>query len=100
MLGLFARSKPLSTVEILYLEKDISEFRKIRYILEVEGKICSLDPEFSASGNLRKAVHRLNRDYNSKIYKEECSCDFKAKGKLNMDGTPRKHYAYLKDWAI
>ncbi len=100
MLGLFARSKPLSTVEILYFEKDISEFRKIRYILEVEGKICSLDPEFSASGNLRKAVHRLNRDYNSKIYKEECSCDFKAKGKLNMDGTPRKHYAYLKDWAI
>ena len=100
MLGLFARSKPLSTVEILYFEKDISEFRKIRYILEVEGKICSLDPEFSTSGNLRKAVHRLKRDYNSKIYKEECSCDFKAKGKLNMDGTPRKHYAYLKDWAI
>ena len=100
MLGIFGRSKPLSTVEVLYLEKDISEARKIRYILEVEGKICSLDPEFSASGNLRKAVHRLNRDYNSKIYKEECSCDFKAKGKLNMDGTPRKHYAYLKDWAI
>ena len=100
MLGLFARSKPLSTVEILYFEKDISEFRKIRYILEVEGKICSLDPEFSASGNLRKAVHRLNRDYNSKIYKEECSCDFKAKGNLNMDGTPRKHYSYKKDWAI
>jgi hypothetical protein len=68
--------------------------------LEVEGKICSLDPEFSTSGNLRKAVHRLNRDYNSKIYKEECSCDFKAKGKLNMDGTPRKHYAYIKDWAL
>ena len=100
MLGLFARSKPLSTVEILYFEKDISEFRKIRYILEVEGRICSLDPEFSTSGNLRKAVHRLNKDYNSKIYKEECNCDFKAKGKLNMDGTPRKHYAYLKDWAI
>jgi len=100
MLGLFARSKPLSTVEILYLEKDISEFRKIRYILEVEGKICSLDPEFSTSGNLRKAVHRLKRDYNSEIYKEECNCDFKAKGKLNKDGTPRKHYAYLKDWAI
>jgi hypothetical protein len=100
MLGLFGRNKPLSTVEILSLEKNISEARKIRYILEVEGKICSLDPEFSASGNLRKAVHRLNRDYNSKIYKEECSCDFKAKGKLNMDGTPRKHYAYLKDWAI
>ena len=69
MLGLFARSKPLSTVEILYLEKDISEFRKIRYILEVEGKICSLDPEFSTSGNLRKVVHRLNRDYNLKSIK-------------------------------
>ena len=100
MLGLFARSKPLSTVEILYFEKDISEFRKIRYILELENKICTLNPEFSASGNLRKAVHRLNRDYNSKIYKEECSCDFKAKGKLTKSGRPRKHYAYLKDWAI
>ena len=72
MLGLFARNKHSHT-EILFIEKDISEFRKIRYILEVEGKICSLDPEFSTSGNLRKAVHRLNRDYNSKIYKEECN---------------------------
>lgn len=98
MLGLFARNKH-SNMEILFLEKDISEFRKIRYILEVEGRICSLDPEFSTSGNLRKAVHRLNRDYNSKIYKEECNCNFKVKGKLNMDGTPRKHYQYRKDWA-
>ena len=98
MLGLFARNRHSHT-EILFIEKDISEFKKIRYILEVEGRICSLDPEFSTSGNLRKAVHRLNRAYNSKIYKEECNCDFKSKGKLNMDGTPRKHYAYLKDWA-
>lgn len=100
MLGLFGRSKPLSTVEILSLEKDISEARKIRYILEVEGKICSLDPEFSASGNLRKAVYRLNNVYNSGIYKEECHCDFKQKAKLNLDGTPRKHFAYKKDWAL
>ena len=56
MFGLFARNKPsFHTVEILSLEKDISESKKIRYILEVEGSICSLDPEFSASGNLRKA---------------------------------------------
>ena len=100
MLGLFGRSKPLSTVEVLSLEKDISEARKIRYILEVEGKICSLNPEFSASGNLRKVVYRLNNVYNSGIYKEECHCDYKAKGKLNIDGTPRKQYAYLKDWAL
>jgi len=99
MLGLFARNKH-SNMEILFLEKDISEFRKIRYILEVEGRICSLDPEFSTSGNLRKAVHRLNRDYNSKIYKEECNCDYKAKGNLKNDGTPRKHYQYRKDWAL
>jgi hypothetical protein len=99
MLGLFGRSKPLSTVEVLSLEKDISEARKIRYILEVEGKICSLDPEFSASGNLRKVVHRLNNVYNSAIYKEECNCDYKQKAKLNLDGTPRKHIAYKKDWA-
>ena len=99
MLGIFGRNKPLSTVEVLSLEKDISEARKIRYILEVEGKICSLDPEFSASGNLRKVVHRLNKDYNSKIYKMDCDCDFKQKAKLNLDGTPRKHSVYLKDWA-
>lgn len=98
MLGLFARNKH-SNMEILFLEKDISEFRKIRYILEVEGRICSLDPEFSTSGNLRKAVHRLNRDYNSKIYKEECNCNFKSKAKLTNSGRPRKHYAYIKDWA-
>ena len=42
MLGIFGRNKPLSTVEILSLEKNISE-AKIRYILELEGKICSLD---------------------------------------------------------
>ena len=99
MLGLFGRNKPLSTVEILSLEKDISEARKIRYILEVEGMICTLDPEFSASGNLRKIVHRLNKYYNSGIYKEECHCNFKQKAKLNLDGTPRKHFAYKKDWA-
>ena len=93
-------AKPMSYFEIVSDEKNISEFKKIRYILEVEGKICSLDPEFSTSGNLRKAVHRLNRDYNSGIYKEECNCDYKAKGKLNNDGTPRKHYSYKKDWAL
>ena len=99
MSWLFGRNKPLSTVEILSLEKNISEARKIRYILEVEGSICSLDPEFSASGNLRKVVHRLNNVYNSAIYKEECNCDNKQKANLNLDGTPRKHYAYKKDWA-
>jgi len=99
MLGLFGRSKPLSTVEVLSLEKDISEARKIRYILEVEGSICSLDPEFSASGNLRKVVHRLKTEHNAVIYKEECNCELKQKAKLNQDGTPRKHIAYKKDWA-
>ena len=98
MFGILGRNSHSHT-EILFIEKDVSEAKKIRYILEVEGKICSLDPEFSSSGNLRKAVHRLNRDYNSEIYKEECNCDFKSKGKLNMNGTPRKHYAYIKDWA-
>ena len=71
-----------------------------RYILEVEGRICSLDPEFSASGNLRKVIHRLNREYKSGIYKMDCNCDYKQKAKLNLDGTPRKHSVYLKDWAI
>jgi len=55
MLGIFGRNKPLSTFEIISLEKNISEAKKIRYILEVEGFICSLDPEFSASGKLKKS---------------------------------------------
>jgi hypothetical protein len=45
-------------------------------------------------------VHRLNNVYNSAIYKEECNCDYKQKAKLNLDGTPRKHFAYKKDWAV
>ena len=100
MLGIFGRNKPFSHIQILSLEKNISESKKIRYILEVEGKICSLDPEFSATGNLRKVIHRLNERYNSDIYKEECHCNFKQKAKLNLDGTPRKHFAYKKDWAL
>ena len=99
MFGILGRNSH-SHIEILFIEKDLSEAKKIRYILEVEGRICSLDPDFSTTGNLRKVIHRLNRDYNSKIYKELCNCDYKAKGRLNLDGTPRKHYAYLKDWAI
>ena len=75
MFNYLTYAKPMSYFEIVSDEKNISEFKKIRYILEVEGKICSLDPEFSTSGNLRKAVHRLNRDYNSGIYKEGCNCD-------------------------
>ena len=99
MFGILGRNSHSHT-EILFIEKDVSEAKKIRYILEVEGRICSLDTEFSASGNLRKVVYRLNNYYNSGIYKEECNCNFKQKAKLNLDGTPRKHSVYLKDWAI
>ena len=99
MFGILGRNSH-SHIEILFIEKDISEAKKIRYILEVEGRICSLDPEFSASGNLRKVVHRLNREYKSGIYKMNCNFDYKQKAKLNLDGTPRKHSVYLKDWAI
>ena len=99
MFGILGRNSHSHT-EILFIEKDVSEAKKIRYILEVEGRICSLDPEFSASGNLRKVIHRLNREYKSGIYKMDCNCDYQQKAKLNLDGTPRKHSVYLKDWAI
>lgn len=98
MLGIFAKNKPLSRLQTLELEKDISLAKKIHYILELEGKICSLDPEFNKNGNLRKVVHRLKTENNAIIYKEECNCDFKQKAKLNQDGTPRKHFSYQKDW--
>ena len=99
MFNWLGRNTPLTTIEYLHIEKDISLAKKIHYILELEGKICSLDPEFNKNGNLRKVVHRLKTEHNAVIYKEQCNCDFKAKAKLNLDGTPRKHYAYQKDWA-
>lgn len=99
MLGIFARNKPMPNIQILAQEKNISEFRKIRYILELEGFICTLDPEFAKSGNLRKAINRLRADYNCTIYLMDCDCNNKQKAKLNANGTPRKHKAYLLDWA-
>jgi hypothetical protein len=103
MFNLFGKSKPLSHIETLYLEKDLSLAKKIRYILELEGSICTLDPNLNKNGNLRKVVHRLKKEKNTDIYKEECSCDFtcefREKAPLNKDGTPRKHYSYKKDWA-
>ena len=99
MLKLLGRNKPLSKLQIIFEEKDLSEFRKIRYILELEGFICTLDPEFVSSGNLRKAVNRLKANYNCTIYLMDCDCNNKQKAKLNANGTPRKHKAYILDWA-
>jgi len=99
MLKLLGRNKPLSKLQIIFEEKDLSEFRKIRYILELEGFICTLDSEFASSGNLRKAVNRLKVDYNCTIYLMNCDCNNKQKAKLNANGTPRKHKAYILDWA-
>ena len=44
---MFGRSKPLPNIQIIAQEKNLSEFRKIRYILELEGFICTLDSEFA-----------------------------------------------------
>jgi len=100
MLGIFAKSKPLTEFETLSLErKALSEFKQIHYIMELEGKICSLDPKYSNNGNLRKAVARLNKEYNSGIYMENCNCNNKQKAKLKKNGVPRVHKAYIRDWA-
>ena len=100
MLGLFGRNKPLSVVEDIQLEKEPSEFRKVQYVLELEGFICSLDPEFNKNGNLRKAVNRLRTQYNALIYTEVCNCDNKQYAKLKKNGSPFMHKAYIKDWAL
>ena len=100
MLGLFGRNKPLSVVEDIQLDKEPSEFRKVQYVLELEGFICSLDREFNKNGNLRKAVNRLRTQYNALIYTEDCNCANKQYAKLKKDGKPFKHNAYLKDWAL
>ena len=68
MLGLFGRKKPLSNIESLQLEKNLSLAKQIEYILELEGSICTLDPNLNKNGNLRKVVHRLRKERNAVIY--------------------------------
>jgi hypothetical protein len=77
----------------------LSDRQKVRIILEMDEEICSIDPEFK-KGIIRKYVHQFKNELNWIIYNEECNCDNKAKGTLNMDGTPRKHKKYVKDWVI
>ena len=77
----------------------LSDFKKIRYILEMEGELCSIDPEFD-NDTIRKAVNRLNKHFDAKIWREACNCINAAKQPLNKDGTPRKHSKYFKDWAV
>lgn len=100
MLGIFGRNKPLSVLEDLQLNYNPSEFRKVHYVLELEGFICSLDPEFNKNGNLRKAVNRLRTQYNALIYTEICNCSNKQYAKLKKNGSPYMHKAYIKDWAL
>jgi len=100
MLGIFGRNKPLSVLEDLQLDYNPSEFRKVQYVLELEGFICSLDPEFNKNGNLRKAINRLRTQYNALIYTEDCNCSNKQYAKLKKDGSPFVHRAYIKDWAL
>ena len=100
MLGVFGRNKPLSVIEDIQLQKEPSEFRKVQYVLELEGFICSLDPEFNKNGNLRKAVNRLRTQYNLLIYTEICNCSNKQYAKLKKDGSPFMHKAYVLDWAV
>lgn len=97
-MGLFGRTKPLNTFEMAYLEKELSNFKKLHYVISLEGEVCSLDPEFNVNGNLRKNVARLKKDFNYEIYQEACNCNFKQKARLNKSGAPRVHKKYVKDW--
>ena len=100
MLGIFARSKPDSLYQTLKLEKDLSEFKKIHYLMELEGEICTLSKEFNNNGNLRKAISRLRTHYNLEIYSEVCNCVNKEKAPLKKSGAVKIHKKYVKDWAI
>jgi hypothetical protein len=90
---IFGTRTPVSPI------KDISVFRKIRYILELEGELCGIDPQFE-NDTLRKAVARLNKEFGSKIWREPCNCINAVNQPLNKDGTPRKHSKYMKDWVV
>ena len=78
--------------------KNLSEIKKIRYILELGGELCGIDPQFT-NDTIRKAVAKLNKDFDLKIWREPCNCINAVNQPLNMDGTPRQHSKYMKDWA-
>jgi hypothetical protein len=95
LLHIWGRNKPISEAVAF---KDVSLKKNVRYILELEGEICSLDNKYP-NGILRRYVSEFNKNLDLGIYSEDCDCNNKVTAKLNMDGTPRKHKKYVKDWA-
>ncbi|QDP60652.1 MAG: hypothetical protein Unbinned1469contig1000_31 [Prokaryotic dsDNA virus sp.] len=66
---------------------EVNEVDALRYVLELEGEICSLDKTFSI--NLRNCVYKLKQKTVMEIFKEECFCG----------ASTRKHQKYVYDWA-
>jgi len=95
LLHMWGRNKPISET-VIY--KNVSLKKNIRYVLELEGEICSLNLQYP-NGILRRYVSEFNKTLNLDIYSENCDCINKQTANLNADGTPRKHKKYIKDWA-
>ena len=77
---------------------NISDLQKVRATLELEGEICSLDPEIK---RVRQQVYLLQKNEYMDIWKEDCDCsEGKQRATLNKSGIPRVHKKYIKDWVL
>tara|TARA_R100000742_G_C4171468_1_gene9594 strand:+ start:205 stop:447 length:243 start_codon:yes stop_codon:yes gene_type:complete len=75
----------------------ISEIKKVRAVLELEGEICSKDGSIN---RVREQIYRLQKHDYMDIWKEDCNCvEGMMRSKLNKSGIPRKHKKYVLDWA-
>ena len=66
--------------------KEMSSFNKVRYILELEGEICSRD---EVVPRVRQIIYELKQQTTMQIYPQVCICD----------NNSRMHLKYIYDWA-
>lgn len=66
--------------------RELSSFEKVRYILELEGEICSRD---EVVPRVRQIIYELRKETKMDIYPQVCICD----------NNNRMHLKYIYDWA-
>jgi hypothetical protein len=67
-------------------KKELSSFNKVRYILELEGEICSRD---DVVPRVRQIIYELKKETTMEIFSEVCICE----------NNSRLHLKYIYDWA-
>ena len=85
-------------MKLFIYNNKLTDLQKVRSVLELEGEICSLDPNIK---RVRQQIYVLCKDEHFDVWKEDCSCkEGKMRATLNRDGTPRKHKKYFLEWAL